>query len=111
MSAVSDKGNKNAKEAILDYRLIKTIEDDKFGTLSLLDIKLHTGRHHQIRVQTSHAGIPLWGDTKYNPDFKRGYFNISPALYSKRLEFIHPDTSKRVVFEKNPEFEPFSLFT
>lgn len=111
MSAVSDKGNKNAKEAILEYRLIKTIEDDKFGTLSLLDIKLHTGRHHQIRVQTSNAGIPLWGDTKYNPDFKRGYFNISPALYSKRLEFIHPDTSKRVVFEKNPEFEPFSLFT
>lgn len=111
MSTVSNKGNKNAKEAILEYRLIKTIDDDKFGTLSLLDIKLHTGRHHQIRVQMSHAGIPLWGDTKYNPDFKRGYFNISPALYSKRLEFIHPDTSKRVVFEKNPEFEPFSLFT
>ncbi len=110
ISSVSNKGNKNAKEAVLEYSLVKTVKDEKFGDLSLLDIKLMTGRHHQIRVQTSNAGIPLWGDTKYNPLFKRGYFNITLALYSKRLEFIHPDTLKTVVFEKNPEFMPFSLF-
>ena len=110
ISSVSNKGNKNAKEAVLKYSLIKTLDDGEFGRLSLLDIRLITGRHHQIRVQTAHAGIPLWGDTKYNPAFARGYYNINLALYSRRLEFIHPDTKKTVVFEKNPDFEPFSLF-
>ena len=43
ISTVSNKGNKNAKEAVLDYTLIKTIEDEKYGPLSLLDIVLHTG--------------------------------------------------------------------
>ena len=111
ISSVSNRGDKNAKEAVLRYRLMETVEDGKFGELSLLDIKLLTGRHHQIRVQTANAGMPLWGDTKYNLEFKRGYYNIFPALYSRRLEFVHPDTKKVVVFEKFPEYAPFTLFT
>ena len=109
-SAVVPKGTRGAKEAVLDYRLIKSIGDEKFGQLSLLEIELHTGRHHQIRVQCAHAGMPLWGDTKYNPDFGRGYYNVSPALYSARLEFIHPESKKTVAFEKKPENQPFSVF-
>ena len=111
VSSVSNKGNKNAKEAVLDYKVIENIEDEKFGTLTMLEIILHTGRHHQIRVQTSNAGFPLWGDTKYNEAFKRGYFNVFPALYSGRLEFVHPETKKTVVFEKKPENKPFDMFT
>ena len=110
MSAVVTKGTNNAKEAILEYKTVNTVSDEKFGKLTLLEIVLKTGRHHQIRVQTANAGIPLWGDTKYNNAFKRGFYNISPALYSARLEFYHPVTKERVFFEKKPDFYPFTAF-
>ena len=110
MSAVVTKGTNNAKESILEYKTVNTVSDEKFGKLTLLEIVLKTGRHHQIRVQTANAGIPLWGDTKYNNAFKRGFYNISPALYSARLEFYHPVTKERVFFEKKPDFYPFTAF-
>lgn len=110
ISSVSNKENKNAKEAALRYSLMETVESGKFGKLSLIDIELLTGRHHQIRVQMSYAGLPLWGDVKYNQAFKRGYFSISPALYSHRIELINPDTNEKKIFEKSPDFEPFNLF-
>ena len=53
-----------AKKAILHYKKIAEKETD-MGWLTLAEIKLETGRHHQIRVQTSHAGFPIWGDKKY----------------------------------------------
>lgn len=111
ISIVSNKGNKNAKEAILDYNVLNTVEDEKFGKLSLLEIVLHTGRHHQIRVQTSNSGFPLWGDTKYNETFKCGYYNVNIALYSSKIEFIHPETKNKITFKKKPEGVPFNLFT
>lgn len=110
ISSVSNRGNKNAKEAVLKYELIGTAKHDKFGELSLVDINLLTGRHHQIRVQMSNAGIPLWGDVKYNPDFKRGYYDISPALYSYKVEFQNPLTGEKESYEKKPYSEPFNLF-
>jgi len=110
ISVVTNKGNKNAKQAVLEYRVIKTVENDKYGKLSLVEINLLTGRHHQIRVQMSNAGTPLWGDVKYNNLFKRGFYNVSPALYSHRVEFINSETNKREIFEKNPQLEPFNLF-
>jgi hypothetical protein len=109
ISSVSSKDDKKAKKAVLDYRVIKSVEDERFGFLSLLEVKLYTGRHHQIRVQTSNAGFPLWGDTKYNESFKNER-NVSPALYSAKIEFLHPETRKKVMFEKIPETFPFSLF-
>ncbi|WP_461823099.1 pseudouridine synthase [Blautia stercoris] len=52
------------KAAVLEYQVLK--EKDE---MALVEIHLFTGRHHQIRVQTANAGFPLYGDTKYNPEF------------------------------------------
>jgi 23S rRNA pseudouridine1911/1915/1917 synthase len=63
------KIDKNGKLAILDYKLISTVEN-----LSLVEIELETGRSHQIRVQFSSRDIPLYGDQKYNlPCLQRNY--------------------------------------
>lgn len=94
---VNDKG----KEAILEYDLINTKDN-----LSLVKINLITGRSHQIRVQFSHHGYPLYGDMKYNNNVKD---NI--ALFSNKIEFKHPITKVKMVFEENPQDKyPWSLF-
>ena len=84
------------KKAVLSYEILETSE---VTDLSVVQIHLGTGRHHQIRVQMAGVGAPLWGDNKYNPEFvnKRGYFPI--ALRAFRLSFCHPTTGKRMEFE------------
>jgi 23S rRNA pseudouridine1911/1915/1917 synthase len=82
---VFSKPNVNAKEAILNYKIIKVLDN-----FQLLEIDLETGRHHQIRAQLSKIGVPIRGDLKYgsarsNPD---GGIN----LHARRLKFIHPVT-------------------
>lgn len=62
-----------------------------------VEIHLLTGRHHQIRVQFSHRGTPLWGDTKYNPAFL-GMRTAGVALCACRLKFQHPRTGKLMEF-------------
>lgn len=62
-SRVVEEGTKNSKYAELDYEVLKY---DKEQNLSLLKIDLHTGRHHQIRVQLSSRDHSLYGDAKYN---------------------------------------------
>lgn len=62
-----------------------------------VEIHLLTGRHHQIRVQFSHRGLPLWGDTKYNPAFQ-GVRTAGVALCACRLKFRHPRTGKHMEF-------------
>ncbi len=109
MSVVRD--TKDAKEAILEYKLIETNNTDEYGPLSLLEIDLKTGRHHQIRVQMSHHGLPLWGDTKYNEEFanKTGWSQI--ALWSYKLSFRHPKTKQILNFISNPYDEyPWNQF-
>ncbi|MDH6251375.1 23S rRNA pseudouridine1911/1915/1917 synthase [Chryseobacterium sp. H1D6B] len=83
------KAAEGAKEAILRYTVIKSLEN-----YMLLEIDLETGRHHQIRAQLSKTGIPIKGDLKYgsprsNPD---GGIN----LHARKLEFIHPVTKEKI---------------
>lgn len=69
VSSIADKSKKGAKKAVLEYNKIKTLADEDFEYLSLVEIKLLTGRHHQIRVQFSSRGYGLYGDSKYNKSF------------------------------------------
>ena len=95
--------NEKGKLCILNYKRL----DYKDG-MSLVEIKLETGRSHQIRVQMSHNGNPLYGDQKYNKKAKVGE---QLALFAKRLEFDHPTTKEHMVFELNlPDREPFKKF-
>lgn len=101
-SRVGKKEEPEAKKAVLSYEVLKQ-EKDK----SLVQVKLETGRHHQIRVQMAHMGCPIWGDTKYNSSesVDKSWKNI--ALCAYHLEFIHPKTKKKMVFEIEPEGEGF----
>lgn len=107
------KERSGAKEARLGYRRIDTCTDAQWGALSLLAVTLETGRHHQIRVQLAAAGLPLWGDTKYNPLFQKrsGWYQI--GLFSNALSFRHPITGAFLSFSEVPgtEQEPFSFFS
>lgn len=87
---------KGAKAAKLSYQVLSSQEGR-----SLVQIKLYTGRSHQIRVQFASRKYPLFGDGKYGAkDHCK-----SPALWSFRLTFPHPDTGKLLTFEKQPEGE------
>ena len=95
--------NEKGKLCILNYKRL-----DYKDNLSLVEIRLETGRSHQIRVQMSHNGNPLYGDQKYNKNAKVGE---QLALFAKRLEFDHPTTKEHMVFELNlPDREPFKKF-
>ena len=93
------------KEAILNYELVKTINN-----LSLVKINLLTGRHHQIRVQFASRGFPLYGDHRYNKKFIDDN-NTDIALIAKELCFKHPTTGEELKFEIDlPKKYPYSLF-
>ena len=102
-SHVVSKEHKDAREAILHYEVIDTGEN-----LSLVRIHLVTGRSHQIRVQFSHAGHPLWGDARYNTASANGQ---QIALFSDQLTLNHPTTKETMTFTlEMPSRYPFSLF-
>ncbi len=93
-----------AKLAELDY----TVIDAKDG-LSLVDVRLHTGRSHQIRVQMSAIGCPVYGDMRYGGEkAKKGYL----ALWAYYLSFTHPVSKERMVFRVEPpkDITPWTNF-
>ncbi len=92
-SYVVTRMRKGVKEAELEYQVINSTED-----LSLVKIKLHTGRSHQIRVQFASRKLPLLGDVKYGSTNKE--CNI--ALWSHRLSFKHPVTDKIIDIKEAP---------
>ena len=108
-SSVVNEGTPASKRASLEYSLLESrVADDM--SLSLVKVTLHTGRHHQIRVQFAHAGYPLLGDQKYSEHTKTTKGTTTLGLFSCNLEFNHPVTKKRMAFEYTPEFAPFNLF-
>ena len=110
-SKVVTKGTPNAKEAILEYDLMETLDTPEQGVLSLLKINLKTGRHHQIRVQLSNGQLPLWGDNKYNKTFARQKEWTQIALWARELTLEHPKTGKSLTFHSSPkDIYPFTLF-
>lgn len=95
-SKVVSEGTKNAKEAVLDYEVIQY--NDEIN-MSLVKVVLHTGRHHQIRVQFSSRNHSLSGDQKYGT---RGR-GKGLALWAYYLSFDHPTKKEKMEFEDYPE--------
>lgn len=89
-STVFIKPTENAKEAILNYQILKSLDN-----FQLLEIDLETGRHHQIRAQLSKIGVPIKGDLKYGA--ARSNADGGIHLHARRLEFIHPVTKENLV--------------
>ena len=89
-STVFIKPTENAKESILSYQIIKTLDN-----FQLLEVDLETGRHHQIRAQLSKIGVPIKGDLKYGSPRSNPDGGIH--LHARRLEFIHPVTKENLV--------------
>lgn len=92
---------KGVKKAKLEYEVIDTKAEN-----TLVRIKLHTGRQHQIRVQMAEIGCPLVGDGKYGEGTSRDGL----ALCSYRLQFLHPVTNKKCDFEVVPKGITFKNF-
>ena len=95
-SYVVDKNKKQAKLAKLNYEVI---EYNKKENVSLLKINLHTGRHHQIRVQLSNIGHSIYGDQKYGKAGK----NKQIALWAFKLTIIHPTKKDKMEFIDLPK--------
>jgi 23S rRNA pseudouridine1911/1915/1917 synthase len=100
ISEVCSKEESDAKEAILEYRLIKSIVIDD-DIISLLEVNLITGRYNQIRVQFSHIGHPLLNDLKYN--YQGPTYGDELGLICSGLKFPHPTKKEIMNFKYFPE--------
>ena len=102
MTMVAQEPGKGVQEALLDYQVLGRREG-----LSLVKIRLHTGRTHQIRVQFASRGMPLVGERKYSTLED----DCQIALWSHALGFVHPTTGKPMSIRKQPPREyPWELF-
>jgi len=126
-SLIVKEGFPEAKKAVLTYRILTTLAVlEENGALrkqlmsagsrevSLAEIQLITGRHHQIRAQFSYAGYPLLGDGKYGSEqsklLSRQAGCRNTALCAYKLVVIHPVSQKEMIFERQPEDEIFLPF-
>ena len=96
ISKVVKPEKKGAKYAKLDYEVLGYKPDKD---LSLVKVNLHTGRHHQIRLQMANFGHSIFGDQKYGPRGKGKQI----ALWAYNLEFEHPITKEKMQFSVYPE--------
>ena len=86
-ASLTERGN--SKRAVLTYRLLGSSEHYK-----LIEVKLETGRKHQIRVQLSAIGCPIKGDLKYGD--KRSNPDGSISLMARRIRFVHPVSKQEI---------------
>lgn len=100
---ICTQSEEGAKFAALDYE----IKAEARG-LSLVEIKLHTGRTHQIRVQTAGINCPVYGDMRYGANAVKGKL----ALWAYYLSFPHPVTGEKMKFMAEPPRDeaPWKLF-
>lgn len=106
-SFVVSRERKGVKEASLEYRVLETVTHPEQGEISLVLVKLHTGRTHQVRVQFASRKMPLLGDGKYGSRDN----HCDTALWSHRLCFKHPILENKVEVKSFPPREyPWTLF-
>ena len=85
----------DAKKAVLTYQVLERKEK-----VTLVAVRLKTGRSHQIRVQMKHIGHPIFGDVRYGGDILSKGHNL--ALWAYKLEFKHPITKEQMTFTVYP---------
>lgn len=116
-SKVCSEDTPGAKAARLHYKIIRTLTSEEGALYSVAEIKLDTGRHHQIRVQMANLGCPIVGDRKYGPPTdgsgtaaevrkavscplrNPGMNHMGLQLFAYRLQFSHPVTGKTMEFQ------------
>ena len=116
-SKVVAAGERDAKQAKLTFEVLQKKETEvaeETRQLALMRLHLLTGRHHQIRVQMSHAGMSLLGDYKYadpyTMEFSEKIQLKEIALCANELYLKNPRTKKKQVFRIEPEGKAFELF-
>ena len=97
-SYVCDKKRQGVKEAVANYRLLGAVARENGEMMSLVEVGLITGRTHQIRVQFASRKMPLVGDGKYGSRDNKA----NCALWSHKVEFVHPITKKVITAESFP---------
>jgi len=102
-----------AKQAVLRYHILQvgSIQEG----IALADIRIRTGRFHQIRAQMAYAGMPLLGDNKYGNETSQALSRElgirNAALCAYKLEFLHPVSGREMCFEVRPRGRAFSFFS
>ena len=105
-SFVVKRMRKGVKKASLEYKTVESVKTDS-GNLTLVKVKLHTGRTHQIRVQFSSRKLPLLGDGRYGGKSDK----CDIALWSTEISFISPFNGQNLTFKAPlPQQYPWNLF-
>jgi 23S rRNA pseudouridine1911/1915/1917 synthase len=101
---IADSETEGSKKALLEYKVLGMCKG-----FSLVQVDLHTGRPHQIRVQFSNIGHPLYGDQKYGQNVNKPGQQI--ALWSNQITLMHPVLKEQVSFKcLPPSIEPWNWF-
>jgi len=105
---IADKMRKGVKEAFCEWMLLETVEKSG-NTMSLVRVRLHSGRTHQIRVQFASRQMPLVGDRRYGSRIRADV----PALWSARISFPHPFFAEKTVdiVSCPPDAFPWNAFS